>query len=111
MTSIPIRLEAKEGAPAYSSQTFYLGMGETLVAKVTGNDWDSPHTAGYPQPTITEAKTIAEEMIRRWNAHEGLLAALKEAEECLSHNGLDTGPLPGRSQRMRFAIAQAEGRV
>jgi precorrin-4 methylase len=38
-----------------------------------------------------------------------LLAALKEAQDTLRHNDIDTGYLPGVSQRIRFAIAKAEG--
>ena len=36
-----------------------------------------------------------------------LLDALIEAQETLLHNGIDTGSLPGISQRIRFAIAKA----
>ena len=43
--------------------------------------------------------------LRKSNAE--LLAALKEAQETLLHNGIDTGPLPGVSSRIRAAIDNA----
>lgn len=53
------------------------------------------------------AEANAELIVRAVNNHADLLAALIEAQATLLHNGIDTGPLPGISQRIRSAIAKA----
>ncbi len=71
------------------------------------------HNGSRQRLSKDEAQTVqanAEYIVRCVNSHDQLLAALKEAQETLLHNRIDTGPLPGMSQRIRLAIANAEKR-
>lgn len=51
----------------------------------------------------------ADAYARLFAAAPDLLAALEEAQATLLHNGIDTGPLPGISQRIRYALSKATG--
>jgi hypothetical protein len=62
-----------------------IGSGRTILAMVTGVDFppeDPRHgsTDGYPCPSIAEANAFADEIIRRWNAHEALVTRVTELE-------------------------------
>lgn len=60
------------------------------------------------QHTDPEMWANARLIVKAVNCHADLLKSLKEAQECLLSNGIDTGPLPGMSRRIRDAIAAAE---
>ena len=76
--------------------------GTMVVAYMAGAD-DDPKRA-----------TVAAELVRRWNAHEGLVAALGECDEML--RGLRNGTISQHSNSVRHlhvklsaALADAKG--
>lgn len=62
---------------------------------------------GYLSLDCAYAET-AKEIARRWNAHDELLAALKQAVECVAFDRADP-PVWGIDARA--ALAKAEGRA
>lgn len=68
----------KNGEP-YNYQSFNLGLDGVLVGCIRG-DSRGHKTPGYQVPDIEQASAIRSEIIRRWNAYDGLVAALAEKE-------------------------------
>jgi len=58
---------------------------------------------------LSDGKQYTEELVSLRAINADLLAALEEAQETLLYNHIDTGHLPGMSQRIRWAIAKAKG--
>jgi hypothetical protein len=71
-------------SPRYVFDNIRLGAGRTILAMVTGRDLEHDELGGYPALTIAEANAFADELIRRWNAHEALVARVAELESTQS---------------------------
>jgi hypothetical protein len=89
---------SSDDSPPYSFDNVRIGTGKTILAMITGRDVPAGSLGGYPEPSIAEANAFADELIRRWNAHEALFAAPTESpaewaldaiHELSRHHGLD----------------------
>lgn len=94
---------AKCGDLCFRNEEFDAIFNDTLLLKADAIDFVKDTYAGHT--TRSEPDT---EQARLVELCAELLGALKEAQSLLLHNQIDTGALPGVSQRIRLAIANAE---
>ena len=80
--SKPLRLNRDDGE-SYDFQHLQLGFGRILGCHVHGSDM-ARNSPGYPMLHIAEANALADEILHRWNTHDGRIQQLIRAREVLS---------------------------
>ena len=71
----PMRVES-ESTPGthWYNRSMHFGCGETILGCIEGRDYSDGEVHGYPMPSCAEAEAIFAEVVKRYNAHDGLVA-------------------------------------